>query len=126
MVYAKRYMRTNIATVRDNASVQRICQALVKSKLSGVPVVNSKRQLVGFISERDIIGCIAKLGLKQKAAKDIMQKEVLSVDEDAPLEYVSKLFTEYPYRHLPVVKGARVVGMICRKDVIGKLLSHYY
>jgi len=126
MIYAKRFVKRSPKFIRETSTIEQISKVMAKSKTSGIPVVDQTMQLIGFISERDVINAIAKHGLKELTAKDIMRKEVLTVEEDTPLEYVSKLFSEYSFRHLPVTRGGRVVGMINRKDVISNLLSHYY
>jgi len=130
MTPTKKYIRSEIQVVQVNSNLQQISKILRKNKTSGVPVTDGNMNLVGFISERDIIQFLAKgsLGgnLRDVTAEDIMQKKVLSVEEDTPLEYISKLFSEHPFRNIPVMRGKMVVGIINRKDVIGNLLSHYY
>ena len=126
MVYAKQFMQADTAVVRESSSLQQVSRVLLKNGTSGVPVVDRNRKPVGFISERDIVKAIARFGPKPMTAGEIMHRKVLTVEEDTPIEYVSKLLSEHPYRNIPVTRGNRIVGMINRKDVISNLLGHYY
>jgi CBS domain-containing protein len=126
MLKAKDIMRKDFETISENADVQKVCRVLIKNKVSGLPVVDSSKKLIGFISERDIIISINKHGSPRKKAKDIMTKKVVSVREDALVEQVSKIFTERPFRYIPVVRKGAVVGVISRKQVINRLMGQYY
>ena len=126
MIYAKRFMQVETAVVRESSSLQQVSRVLLKNGTSGVPVVDRNRKPVGFVSERDIIKAIARRGPKPMTAGDIMHRKVLTVEEDTPIEYVSKLLSDLPYRNIPVTRGNKIVGMINRKDVIANLLGHYY
>lgn len=126
MLNAKDIMTRNIITIEKNKDVGEICGVLIKNKLSGIPVVDKKDHLIGFISERDIIANMSVKGFLKKKVKDIMTKEVISVDYDVPAEEIARIFTEKPIRHIPVIRGKRVVGIISRRDIINKLLGQYY
>ena len=53
-------MKTDVYTVSDEATIKEVLQMLVESKTSGLPIVNAKNQVVGFISDGDIMKFIAK------------------------------------------------------------------
>jgi len=122
----KDVMDKEVVTVLPDESVREISKMLVKNRLSGVPVVDKKDRLVGFISERDIITAVKAKDFLKKKAKDIMNKKVFSVKEDMLAEEVTKIFTDYPFRYLPVIKEGKVIGIVSRKQIIEKLLGHYY
>ncbi|MBL7071653.1 MAG: CBS domain-containing protein [Candidatus Omnitrophica bacterium] len=126
MLKARDIMRKNFETVSENTDVKRICNILIKNRVSGLPVVNEKKKIRGFVSERDIINSIGKYGSPKKKARDIMTKHVVLVKEGESVERVSKIFTNKPFRYIPVVRKGFVVGIISRKEVIGRLLGQYY
>ena len=127
MLKVKDIMKKNFETVSENTNVHKICGILINNRVSGIPVVNKSRRLVGFVSERDIIAtAYSSSDLQKKKAKDIMTKKVISVKEDAPVQKVSKIFTEKPFRYIPVIKKGTVVGIISRKEVINRLMGQYY
>ena len=126
MLKVKDIMDKNVVTVLPEAKVKDICRRLIKNRLSGLPVIDKKARLVGFISERDIIGAIEKKGFLNSEVKDIMKKRVFSVKENMFTEEVAKIFTDHPFRYLPVVRAGKVVGIVTRKEVIERLLGQYY
>lgn len=119
-------MTKNVVTLLQDMSVQDVCSALIKHRLSGLPVIDKGKNLVGFISERDIIASVGLKDFLNKKAKGVMTKKVLSVEEDVSAEEVSKIFTEKPFRYVPVTRGNKVVGVVSRKDIINRLLGQYY
>ncbi len=126
MLKAKDIMNEKFATVSLDTDVQKICSVLIKNKVSGLPVVEDGKKLIGFVSERDIIASICTRGVLKKKAKDIMIRKVLSVKEDTPVNKISKIFMERPFRYIPVIKKGIIVGTVSRKQVINRLLGQYY
>jgi CBS domain-containing protein len=127
MLKVKDIMKKSFETVTENTNVHKICGILIHNRISGLPVVNKSKKLVGFVSERDIIEtAYSSSNLQKKKVKDIMTKKVISVKENAPAQKVSKIFTEKPYRYIPVTKKGAVVGIISRKEVISRLMGQYY
>lgn len=126
MLKVKDIMTRDVITISQDMSVQEICGTLIKHRLSGLPVIDKKRNLVGFVSERDIIASINLKDFPNKKAKDVMTKRVFSVKENVSAEEASKIFTEKPFRYVPVIRSSKVVGVISRKDVINRLLGQYY
>ena len=126
MLKAKDIMTKNVFCTEKNTKVRDICKLLIKHRLSGLPVVDKQGNLVGFISQRDIIARVALQDFLEKKAKDLMVKKVLYVFEDTFCDQISRIFTEKPYHYLPVIRAKKVVGIISRKDVIGRLLGQYY
>ncbi len=119
-------MRKDVITVEESANVREICKVLSKHRMSGAPVLNKSGKLVGFISERDIIAAVPKAGFIKKTAKQLMTKNVRTIEEDAPLTHASKIFSEELYRSLPVTKEGKLVGMVSRNDVVSQMMKHYY
>ena len=120
----KDLMTKKVITIPEDMSLEQICKILSKNSLSGLPVINCANKLIGFVSERDIISVVASGDFVGKTAKDVMRKKIATVRQDTLLAQVSRIFTNKPFKHLPVVKKGEVVGVISRKDVIGKLLTH--
>lgn len=126
MLKVKDIMSKAVVSVSRESDVREVCALLTENKLSGLPVVDKKGALVGFISERDIISAVNRENFPGKKAKDIMVRKVVSVSENMSVEEAGRIFTEKPYRCLPVTRAKKIVGIISRKDVINRLLSHYY
>ena len=119
-------MKTKPVTVKTEEEFKKLGKILTEENLSNVAVVNKKGELVGVVSEQDIIKAMKQNGFMKKKAQDIMSKKIISVKENDTLEVVAKIFTEKPFRRLPVVRNKKVVGSIERDNIINTFMSNYY
>jgi CBS domain-containing protein len=72
-----------------------------------------------LVSETDLLHCILKGADEQTLkAKDLMQKEVITVNEDTPLKDVIKTLEDNNLVRVPVVKNNVLVGIITRRDLL--------
>lgn len=126
MIMVKEMMNKSVVSVGPETSLKKICHLMTKNKISGVPIVNQRKEILGFVSERDIIAAVPKPNFFKKAAKDIMVKKLTVVEDTTSLNEVSLIFSNEPFRHLPVVKNGQLVGIISRHDIINQMLGHYY
>ena len=111
-------------SVDRNTTVDDVIQLMDVKNVGALPVV-TKGELVGFVSERD---CTRRVILKGKSAKetpvsDIMTKEVLTVNPAHSVTECMRIMTANRVRHLPVVEGANLVGILSIGDVLNWLLS---
>ena len=119
-------MEKEIVTAKTKDNIQKISKILTQKKINNMPVINEKGELIGIVSEQDIIRAMESENFMKMTAKDIMTKKVFSVKENNSIEYVSKIFIERPYRRLPVTRNKKVVGTITREDIISNFMSDYY
>ncbi|MFW6134437.1 MAG: CBS domain-containing protein [Elusimicrobiota bacterium] len=127
MICAKDIMKKkNLITVNEAETVKSVGNTLINNKISSVSVVDKKKNLLGIISEKNIIQATLRNGFNNLKAKDIMKEEVVWVDYNDPLEKITKIFIKNPYRRIPVVKDKKVVGVITRRDIISDFLGGYY
>ena len=83
-------------------------------------IVNKSGGLAGILSERD---CFKKVILaekdpKQTAVRDIMTRKVVVVPPERTVEECMALMSDKHIRHLPVVQGDKILGMISMRDVV--------
>ncbi len=104
-----------------------IRDAIVKmaEKSAGTALVMDGNKLVGILSERDFI---RKIYLQDKCGKSTKVREIMStglttVSPDTKLECCMSLMTEKRIRHLPVLEGDRVVGIVSIGDIV-KFMVH--
>ncbi|MCQ9207345.1 MAG: CBS domain-containing protein [Omnitrophica bacterium] len=126
MAYVRDVMKKEIVIAKIDDSVKKICGILSKKKMSNIPVVNKKGELRGVVSEQDIIRGMESQGFMKLTAKNIMTESVFSVKENDSLEHAAKMFTEKPFRRLPVLRGKKVIGTVTRDDIIQSFMSDYY
>ncbi|MFT5014425.1 MAG: CBS domain-containing protein [Patiriisocius sp.] len=95
--------------------------ALMETKAAGTLAVSPDgSELVGIISERDCARAVILRNMPagETAVSEVMTKNVISVSPDDNVERCVALMTEYKIRHLPVVSGAKLVGMISGSDLM--------
>lgn len=91
----------------------------------GALLVHEGDALVGIISERDYARKVILMGKlsKETRVEEIMTRKVLVVRPDETLERCMGLMSEKRVRHLPVMEGDRVVGVISSGDVLKAMLA---
>ncbi len=80
--------------------------------------------LLGIITERDIMKAVARgMDLRGTPVSAVMTTQVLTVTPSTPVEEAARHMAERWIRHLPVVDGDEVVGMVSQRDLCGLLAS---
>ena len=113
-----------IWSVAPNATVFEAIE-LMANKNVGALLVMEGEKLVGIISERDYTRKVALKGKSSKETKvrEIMGTPVITVPPQQPVSDCLRLMTEHRVRHLPVVEGARVIGVISIGDLVNWIIS---
>ncbi len=109
---AKDIMTEPVTTVESNISAQELAQIFTKHSIGGAPVLDQKGKLAGIVSDGDL------LTHKGKPVASFMTKRIVSVPENASVEEIAKLMTTHKIKRLPVLNGDRLVGIVCRADII--------
>jgi len=119
---ARDIMSSKLIVAREGMNVEDALKLLVNNKITGLPVVNQAGQMIGILSEYDII---AKVGKAKKIDPEIFRgelpftKHVEAVKEDTNLEDILDRFINLKCRRLPVLDQAgHLVGIISRRDVM--------
>lgn len=112
---------TGLQTISPQQTVHEAIRLLCSHNIGALPVVDDDGELIGIVSERDVLrlcshdDCQEKLKLK---VRDVMTREVIiSVPEDS-LDYVMRVMTEKRVRHLPVLEEQRLIAIISIGDVV--------
>lgn len=120
---AKDVMTTNVITVGQDLKILEVCKVLTEKRISGVPVVNKEGKLIGIATERDLLLHNPLV----TSVKDIMSKEVITVNEDTPVEEISRSLLTHSVKRVPVMRGEKVVGIVSRLDILrGRIESGEY
>lgn len=117
--HVKHYMKYPPVLVNVNASIQEATRVLIRNNIHGTPV-EDKGKIVGIVTYTDIGHAIAqgKMNLK---VRDLMTKELITVDGDMQLYDVVKLFHKYNVSRLIVTINGVAKGTLSKTDVLNEL-----
>ena len=121
---ASEVMQRPVLATTPRASVRDIAAQLVTNEISGMPVTEKTGEIVGVITEADILGALMDgKKLENLTAQDIMSADPITVDMDTPMNEVMKRLEENGVLRLPVISHGKVVGIISRRDIIRSVLE---
>ena len=98
---------------------------LMAEKNIGALLVMEGANIVGIVTERDYARKIALLGRSspQTRVSEVMTVAVMFVDPDQTSDHCMALMTEHRLRHLPVVDGGKLIGLISIGDLVKDIIS---
>ncbi len=111
---------TDIVSARPGTSIADIARLLADNRIGAVPVVDERGHLEGIVSERDLVRAIARSDhdvLGRPVDEVMTRKVVVCKPEDTVYELMG-LMTDNRIRHLPVVAGGKLQGVISIGDVV--------
>lgn len=139
-------MRTGVTTVTPDTPVADLVALLVQRGYRSLPVVDANQQLLGIITDGDLMnraGLLARLGLQDQLApeqmqdqlaalqaqpqyaRDIMTQPPHAVHADDKVEQAANIMAKFRIKRLPVVdRSGRLVGLVSRVDVLRSLEYH--
>ena len=112
--------RQTLATSFPEESIVSICTRLSSLNIGAFPVCDAHGALVGIISERDVVRAFAKdqARLAERRVRDLMTREVVTCAHEATMLEAEKLMHGQRIRHMPVMDGAKLVGMLSIRDIM--------
>jgi len=119
---ARDIMTRKVYTIFPEASVQEVAQLLSRKSISGVPVIDNDGKMIGIVTEADIIGKVNREDLR---VADIMSAEIIVVDEETPVGEIAMLLTERKIKRVPVMRHGKLVGFVCRADIVQAVAQGY-
>jgi CBS domain-containing protein len=147
---AKDVMTTEVITVTPDMTVQELAKVLSEKGISGAPVVDANNQLVGVVSEGDLLHraetgterrvqrrrswWLDSVAAEEELARDyvkshgrtvgeIMTHGVISVDETTDLAEIAMLLETKRIKRVPVVRDGKLVGIVSRANLVRALAT---
>ncbi len=142
----KNIMTRKVIAVDQETKIIEIARLLSENKLTGLPVIEKNKQVVGIITEADLItrdtrihipsyvkfldkfvyikkGKDVKMSEQCKKiinvnAKDLMTKNPICVSPELPIKKLAEVFTKERINPIPVVKNNKLVGIVSRSDLV--------
>lgn len=109
----------HVITIRPEDTVKAAVEALVKHNIGALAVVNDANALVGIVTERHIVREVARnQQVFTHTIGEIMTRDVITGAPHDDLMSVSQAMAEKRIRHLPIVDGGKLVGIVSLGDVV--------
>ena len=142
---AKEIMTRQLVTAKPETPVTEVAQLMMEHRISAVPVVTPDRRLLGIVSDTDLLQrrevgtqrlprswWLALFNSKDRLtssvdrtesnlAENIMTTPAISIDQDATIEDVARLFLTRKINQAPVVHGGKLVGIVSRGDLVSAI-----
>lgn len=108
-----------VAYVNPDCSVEDCAKLMCNNHIGCVPVCNTEKQVVGLVTDRDILLRTVRCGkdIKNTPVSDIMTCKVCCCEPDVDISEAEKMMSENQIRRLPVVDNNKVVGILTLGDL---------
>lgn len=144
MITAKEIMTKDVITVTEDTTIKTLSELFIKHKVNGFPVLDNDGQLVGIVTEKNLIERNKNLHIPTVIAlfdaviylesgkkfeeevkrfnatrvKDICTSDVVTVSPDTGFDEIASMMAEKGVHSIPVVDGKKTVGIIGKLDII--------
>ena len=137
-------MKQEVYTVSGETSIRDALHLITEKKISGVPVTDGDKNLIGFLSDGDILRFLADVEplfinasalqelpnfeertkeLMSMQVRDIAKKQVISVEAGMELGEVCQILTENHIKKAPVLENGRMIGIINMSNITKYVLQ---
>ena len=117
-------MTKEVISFGENATFREIQMALKDNRISGVPILGDKKNIIGIISIDNVISALDKNYINDQV-KEYMAKKVITIPQNNSLVSAIKKFEKYQFGRLPVTENAysnKMVGILTMGDILNLLL----
>ncbi len=118
--------RQRLVICTPDDTLEAVAKSLHAHRIGAMPVCEIGIRMVGIVSERDLVRVLATTGwdeLRDLRVRDIMTKNPKTLQPDEDMHAAEQLMRRHHFRHVPVVDGGRVMGMLSIRDTQGLRLQ---
>jgi CBS domain-containing protein len=110
----------DVVTIGPDRSLSEAAKVLSDRRIGALLVVDGRRPVSGVISERDIVRAVAAHGPRalEEPVSRFMTEKVLTCTGETSINDIMELMTQRKFRHVPVVEGGSLVGIVSIGDVV--------
>src|ERR1700752_1872045 len=143
---ARDVMTTRVISIETDAPITRAVRLMLQNRISGLPVVGPKGELVGMVTEGDFLRR-GEIGTRRhrgrwlefmigpgrladeyvhacgRKVEEVMSRNPVTITEDTPLDQAVDLMERHRIKRLPVVRDNIPVGIVSRSNVMRALIS---
>jgi CBS domain-containing protein len=128
---AKDIMTSPAITIGPAATIKEAARMLLDHDISAMPVVGDNHQLVGIVSEGDLVRLETEPDPRRHilptshrsthvptAVAEVMTRDVVAAPEDADAALIARLMLDRHVKRIPIVQGNEVIGIVARRDLL--------
>ncbi len=118
---AKDLMNTQVVTIREDAPVSQLCDVMQAAHANGLPVLNAEGDLVGIVTEDDILyGTMGEFdkGGGPVLVRDIMTSPAVCATEDTDVVELSRILWGMRIHRIPILLDGKVTGVVTALDLV--------
>ena len=124
MFPVKTIMTTDLVTVSPDTPIFEALDLIKRHRVSGMPVVTNFGQVVGILTEKDLLRVLIEKNVDVKdKVEDYMSREVICFTEEDNAMEICKFFMRTNIRRVPIVRDGILVGIVSRRDIVGLILE---
>lgn len=115
----------NVVTVGPRAAIREAVRILGEHRIGALVVVGGEGEVLGILSERDIVAALAREdeAVLARPVEEVMTREVHHCVETDTVNRIMELMTQHRFRHLPVTTDGRLNGIISIGDVVKRRIE---
>ena len=125
-IKARDYMTRSLITLKPDTNIFKAFGVLTSNNISGAPVVDKNKHLIGILSEGDCLTAVIKGSYYEEVGglvSDYMSVEVDTIRPDDDIMDIAEKFHQTKRRRFPVVEDGDLIGQISQKDVLRAVLD---
>jgi CBS domain-containing protein len=116
---------SDVSTIDPTATLESGIRILAERGIGALVVLGADQRMIGILSERDIVRALAERGadaLTEPLAR-VMTRNVSTCTQSETVNSIMEQMTAGKFRHVPVVEGERLVGIVSIGDVVKHALT---
>jgi CBS domain-containing protein len=113
-----------VCSIQADSTVLEAARFMLEQRIGALPVLRNG-ELVGIFSERDIMNRVVAVGRMPGMTKvaEVMTANPKAVDVKESIENCLYLMREFGFRHLPIVDGKELKGLVSSRDILLRYIS---
>jgi CBS domain-containing protein len=110
----------DVITIEPTATLAAAAALLTKRRVGALVIVGAGKRVAGILSERDIVHAIAERGRQalDEPLAQTMTRDVATCGPDEEINSLMERMTDGKFRHMPVVKGGKLAGIVSIGDIV--------
>ena len=123
----KDLMWTHVITAESGSLASHAGIRMTVGKISGLPVVDADKSLIGIVTEFDLVRALRKdTDLATTPVDELMTRDVITVEADTPIDDVMEILERERILRVPVISDGNLVGVVSRSDILEAALIGVY